>query len=112
MPLIAWLPPVVIGIEACGAHDWVRRFRAQGHPVKLMAPIKDSAVPIHGPPQIVVLTTNGEKNLVQMPGVTGLRTVAAELMSILSAKLPAPFADRLTHLLNKLITPKILKLGG
>ena len=39
MPLIAQLPPVVIGMEACGsAHYWVRRFRAQGHVVKLMAP--------------------------------------------------------------------------
>src|SRR6266702_6033876 len=39
MPLIAKLPPVLIGIEACGgAHDWARRFRAQGHEVKRMAP--------------------------------------------------------------------------
>jgi transposase len=39
MPLIAQLPPVLIGIEACGgAHDWARRFREQGHAVKLMAP--------------------------------------------------------------------------
>jgi len=39
MPFIAKLPPVVIGMEACGgAHDWARRFRAHGHTVKLMAP--------------------------------------------------------------------------
>jgi transposase len=39
MPLIAQLPPVVIGLEACGgAHDWARRFREHGHVVKLMAP--------------------------------------------------------------------------
>jgi transposase len=39
MPLIAKLPPVRIGIEACGgAHYWARRFRAYGHEVKLMAP--------------------------------------------------------------------------
>src|SRR5499427_3418736 len=39
MPFIAKLPPVRIGIEACGgAHDWARRFRAHGHEVKLMAP--------------------------------------------------------------------------
>jgi|SRR5215510_1580884 len=39
MPLIAKLPPVRIGIEACGgAHYWARRFRAYGHDVKLMAP--------------------------------------------------------------------------
>lgn len=39
MPCIAQLPPVLIGIEACGgAHDWARRFREHGHEVKLMAP--------------------------------------------------------------------------
>src|SRR5262252_3641925 len=39
MPFIAKLPPVLIGIEACGgAHYWARRFRAHGHDVKLMAP--------------------------------------------------------------------------
>jgi len=39
IPFLAKLPPVRIGIEACGgAHDWARRFRAYGHEVKLMAP--------------------------------------------------------------------------
>jgi transposase len=39
MPFIATLPPVLIGLEACGgAHDWARRFREQHHTVKLMAP--------------------------------------------------------------------------
>src|SRR5262244_2773821 len=39
MPFIAKLPPVRIGIEACGgAHYWARRFREYGHEVKLMAP--------------------------------------------------------------------------
>ena len=39
MPFIAQLPPVVIGMEACGgAHYWARRFREHGHTVKLMAP--------------------------------------------------------------------------
>jgi transposase len=39
MPFIAKLPPVRIGIEACGgAHYWARRFCAYGHEVKLMAP--------------------------------------------------------------------------
>jgi transposase len=38
-PCIAQLPPVLIGMEACGgAHDWARRFREHGHEVKLMAP--------------------------------------------------------------------------
>src|SRR5215471_148601 len=37
MPFIAQLPPVLIGIEACGgAHYWARRFREHGHEVKLM----------------------------------------------------------------------------
>src|SRR5262245_66267137 len=39
MPFIAKLPPVRIGIEACGgSHYWARRSRAYGHEVKLMAP--------------------------------------------------------------------------
>jgi transposase len=39
MPFMAKLPPVRIGMEACGgSHYWARRFRAPGHAVKLMAP--------------------------------------------------------------------------
>src|SRR5438477_6870424 len=39
LPFMAQLPPVLIGMEACGgAHDWARRFREHGHEVKLMAP--------------------------------------------------------------------------
>jgi transposase len=39
MPFIATLPPVLIGMEACGgAHYWARRFREHHHDVKLMAP--------------------------------------------------------------------------
>jgi transposase len=39
MPFMAQLPPVCIGMEACGgAHYWARRFREYGHEVKLMAP--------------------------------------------------------------------------
>src|SRR6266446_2678402 len=39
IPFLAKLPPVLIGLEACGgAHDWARRCRASGHEVKLMAP--------------------------------------------------------------------------
>ena len=33
------MPPVVIGMEACGgARYWARRFREHGHTAKLMAP--------------------------------------------------------------------------
>src|SRR5215510_7075603 len=39
MSFIAQLPPVLIGMEACGgAHYWARRFREHGHTVKLIAP--------------------------------------------------------------------------
>src|SRR2546428_2597968 len=39
MGFIAQLPPMLIGMEACGgAHYWARRFREHGHEVKLMAP--------------------------------------------------------------------------
>ena len=39
MSLLAQLPRVLVGMEACGgAHYWARQLRAQGHEVKLMAP--------------------------------------------------------------------------
>ena len=39
LPLIANLPPCLIGMEACtGAHHWARLFREYGHTIKLMAP--------------------------------------------------------------------------
>jgi len=39
LPALAKLPPVLIGMEACGvAHYWARRFREHGPEVKLMAP--------------------------------------------------------------------------
>ena len=38
LPLIANLPPCLIGWRACsGAHHWARLFREYGHTVKLMA---------------------------------------------------------------------------
>jgi transposase len=39
MEFFAKLPPVKIGIEACGgAHEWARRLEGLGHEVKMMAP--------------------------------------------------------------------------
>jgi hypothetical protein len=39
LPFIAPLPPLVLGMEACGgAPDWARRFRAHGPTPPLMAP--------------------------------------------------------------------------
>ena len=39
LPLIANLPPCLIGMEACsGAHHWARLFREYGRTIKLMAP--------------------------------------------------------------------------
>jgi transposase len=39
LPLVANLPPCVIGMEACtGAHHWARLFRQHGHTVRLIAP--------------------------------------------------------------------------
>lgn len=38
-PIIANLPPCLIGMEACsGAHHWARLFRQHGHTVRLMSP--------------------------------------------------------------------------
>ena len=39
LPCMAPLPPVPIGLEACGgAHDWARQWCPQGHTVQRMAP--------------------------------------------------------------------------
>ena len=39
LTFIASVPPLRIGMEACGsAHDWARRFREHGHDVRLIAP--------------------------------------------------------------------------
>jgi transposase len=39
LTFIANVPPLRIGMEACGgAHYWARRFRAHGHEVRLIAP--------------------------------------------------------------------------
>jgi transposase len=39
LAFMAMLPPVTVGMEACGgAHYWARRVREHGHTVKLMAP--------------------------------------------------------------------------
>jgi transposase len=39
VPFLAPLPPVTIGMEACGgAHYWARQLRQHGHHVKRMAP--------------------------------------------------------------------------
>jgi transposase len=39
MSFIVQLPPLLIGLEACGsAHYWARRFQEHGHEVKLIAP--------------------------------------------------------------------------
>jgi len=39
LSFMANLPPVIVGMEACGGtHEWARQLREQGHDVKLMAP--------------------------------------------------------------------------
>ena len=49
LPLIANLPPCLIGMEACsGAHYWARLFRVHGHTVKLMAPKFDTPYRMSG----------------------------------------------------------------
>jgi transposase len=39
LPLLAQVPPCLIGLEACGgSHYWAREITKRGHTVKLMAP--------------------------------------------------------------------------
>jgi hypothetical protein len=43
-----------------------------------------------GPPEIVALAIDGEKDLIEMPCVPGLRTPMAELLGILLAEFATP----------------------
>jgi hypothetical protein len=62
-------------------------------PPALHQDIEDMTVLIDGPPQIVPLTTDREKDLIQMPLVTLLRAPAPELIGILLAEFATPFPD-------------------
>jgi hypothetical protein len=44
--------------------------------------VEDTAILIHRPPQVVPLTTNREKDLIQMPIITLLRAPASQLIGI------------------------------
>jgi hypothetical protein len=56
--------------------------------------IQRMAVLIDRPPEIVALVMDGEKDLIEMPFVTGLRTPMAELIGILLAEFATPFPNR------------------
>ena len=62
-------------------------------PPALHQDIEDMTVLIDDPPQIVPLTTDREKDLIQMPLVTLLRAPAPELIGILLAEFATPFPD-------------------
>jgi hypothetical protein len=57
--------------------------------------IEDMAVLIHGPPEVVPLATDREEDLVQVPFIARPGTPPSELIGVLLAELPAPFADGL-----------------
>ena len=62
--------------------------------VALYQDVQHMAVLIHRPPEVVALAIDGEKDLIEMPFVTGLRTPMAELIGILLAKFATPFPNR------------------
>lgn len=49
---------------------------------------------IHGPPEVMPVTIDREKHLVEVPLVAWSRAPATQLIRILLPKLPAPFVDR------------------
>jgi hypothetical protein len=49
---------------------------------------------IHGPPQIVVFTIDGEDDFIEMPLVTSLCSPSAQLIRVVLAKSAAPLPDR------------------
>jgi hypothetical protein len=62
-------------------------------PPALHQDIEDMAVLIDRPPEVVPLTTNREKDLIQMPRTTSLGTPAPQLISIRLPELPVPLPD-------------------
>jgi hypothetical protein len=63
--------------------------------VTLHQNVEDVAVLIHCPPEIMPLTLDGEKDLVEMPLVTGPRTAATELIGIRLPEFTTPLANSL-----------------
>jgi hypothetical protein len=57
--------------------------------------VEEVAFLIDGPPEIVALPIDRQKDLIQMPLVAGSVVPAPELIGIRLAELPAPFADGL-----------------
>jgi hypothetical protein len=56
--------------------------------------VQDLAVLIHRPPEVMARAMDGEKDLIEMPFVTGLRRPIAELVGILLAECATPFPNR------------------
>jgi hypothetical protein len=56
--------------------------------------VEDMAVLIDRSPQIMMLTLDCQKDLIQMPLIPRLQPAAAQLIGIRLAKLPAPFPNR------------------
>src|SRR5262249_35484408 len=64
-------------------------------PAALHQDVQDVARLIHRPPEIVTLALDGQKHFIHLPLVTRSGTATTELVSILLAKLAAPFANGL-----------------
>jgi hypothetical protein len=63
-------------------------------PPALHQDIEYSPVLIHGPPEIVALAMDGEKDLIEIPFVTEPRTPMAKLIGIRLAEFATPFPNR------------------
>jgi hypothetical protein len=74
------------------AEELLRRFLV---PPSLHQDIEDIAVLIHRPPEIMALAIYREEDLVQVPLVAWPGAPVTQLVGILLAELPAPFADGL-----------------
>jgi hypothetical protein len=57
--------------------------------------IEHVIVLIHGVPQVMPLTIDGQENLVQMPFVARLKPPPSQPIGVVLPKLPTPLADRL-----------------
>ena len=67
----------------------------RGVPSILNQDVEHHPMPVDGTPEIVQLAFNLQKDLIQVPGIVGLRSAPAELAGKLATKDEAPLPDTL-----------------
>lgn len=108
MEFMANLPPVIIGIEACGgAHYWARYFRQYGHEVRMMSPqfvkpyVKSNKSDRNDSEAIAEACTRPNMRFVAIKTVTQQDILAIHRMRELSIKNRTALSNQIRGLLNE-----------